>query len=315
MSPTLVGAVLGLLAAFGLLIAIAASPPMRPIRLDDRLSPYLRDAPRPSRLLTPDPVVRHGLLAAVRTVLGPLLGDLTRAVDRTLGGRSAVRRRLDVLGRSMTVEEFRIEQVLWGALGLIGGVILAGIVTLGQGRFNLLAALVLCSGGLLGGVLGRDWWLSNEVSRREQAIRSEFPVIAELLALAVAAGEGPVGAIERVCRLTRGELTHDLADALARSRAGLPLADALQGFADRIQVDEVSRFIDGLVVAIERGTPLADVLRAQAADVREAGKRSLLEAGGRKEIAMMVPVVFLVLPVTVVFALYPGFISIVQLAR
>jgi hypothetical protein len=44
-----------------------------------------------------------------------------------------------------------------------------------------------------------------------------------------------------------------------------------------------------LVVAIERGTPLADVLRAQAVDVREIGKRALLEAGGRKEISMMVP--------------------------
>jgi tight adherence protein C len=41
-------------------------------------------------------------------------------------------------------------------------------------------------------------------------------------------------------------------------------------------------------VALERGTPLAEVLRAQAADVREAGKRRLLESGGRKEIAMMV---------------------------
>jgi hypothetical protein len=40
--------------------------------------------------------------------------------------------------------------------------------------------------------------------------------------------------------------------------------------------------------AIERGILLAGVLRAQAADVREAGKRRLLEAGGRKEIAMMV---------------------------
>jgi tight adherence protein C len=44
-------------------------------------------------------------------------------------------------------------------------------------------------------------------------------------------------------------------------------------------------------VAIERGTPLADMLRAQAADVREAGKRALLETGGRKEVSMMVPVV------------------------
>ena len=31
-----------------------------------------------------------------------------------------------------------------------------------------------------------------------------------------------------------------------------------------------------------------------------------MEQGGRKEIAMMVPVVFLVLPVTVLFAIYPG---------
>jgi tight adherence protein C len=52
------------------------------------------------------------------------------------------------------------------------------------------------------------------------------------------------------------------------------------------------------------------VLRAQAVDVREAGKRGLLESGGRKEIGMMVPVVFLVLPVTVVFALFPGIVGL-----
>ena len=50
----------------------------------------------------------------------------------------------------------------------------------------------------------------------------------------------------------------------------------------------------------------SDVLRAQAVDVREAGRRSLLESAGKREIAMMVPVVFLVLPITVVFAVFPG---------
>ena len=83
----------------------------------------------------------------------------------------------------------------------------------------------------------------------------------------------------------------------------------------RTPLASLGRFGEGVSVAIERGTPLAEVLRAQAADVREAGKRRLLEAGGRKEIAMMVPVVFLVLPVTVLFALFPGLISIVSLAQ
>jgi tight adherence protein C len=65
-----------------------------------------------------------------------------------------------------------------------------------------------------------------------------------------------------------------------------------------------------MAIAVERGTPLAEVLRSQAADVRESTRRALLEAGGRKEIAMLVPVVFFVLPVTVIFALFPGFYSL-----
>ena len=57
-----------------------------------------------------------------------------------------------------------------------------------------------------------------------------------------------------------------------------------------------------------RGQGLLErALRAQAVDVREAGRRSLLESAGKREIAMMVPVVFLVLPVTLLFALFPGF--------
>ena len=98
--------------------------------------------------------------------------------------------------------------------------------------------------------------------------------------------------------------------ALAEARTGSGLVQALDGIAERTALSPLARFVDGIAVAVERGTPLADVLRAQAADVREARKRNLLEVGGRKEIAMMVPVVFLVLPVTILFALYPGLIQI-----
>jgi tight adherence protein C len=83
----------------------------------------------------------------------------------------------------------------------------------------------------------------------------------------------------------------------------------------RVPIPVVVRFVDGLVVAVERGTPLAEVLRAQAADVREQRKRQLIEAGGRKEVLMLVPVVFLILPVVVLFALYPGYFSLTQIAR
>jgi len=47
----------------------------------------------------------------------------------------------------------------------------------------------------------------------------------------------------------------------------------------------------------------------------EQSKRALLEAGGRKELQMMVPVVFMILPVTVLFALYPGLLTLISLTQ
>jgi tight adherence protein C len=237
-------------------------------------------------------------------------------VDRVVGGSLSVRRRLNGLGARTTVEEFRIEQVVWGAVGTVVAAVLAltgGLIVHGRADPVLTTAAAL-GGGVLA-VLGRDWWLSRELHRRERVMLAEFPVVADLLALSVVAGEGPVEALTRVCELTGGELGRDLDRALARAKAGASITTALAELAERTTLEPFSRFLQGVVVAIERGTPLADILRAQAIDAREISKRSLLEAGGRKEISMMLPVVFLILPVTVLFALFPGFVTLTSLAR
>ena len=196
--------------------------------------------------------------------------------------------------------------MLWGGFGLAAALLLAVLQLLGDGAspLSVLGAAVAFT---VGGVLGRDRYLTRQVNAREERMLEEFPTIAELLALAVTAGEGPVGALERVHRTSAGELSRELGRALAEARAGASLVQALDGIARRTSLAPLARFVDGVAIAVERGTPLADVLRAQAVDVREAGKRRLLESAGRREIAMMVPVVFFVLPVTIVFALFPGF--------
>jgi tight adherence protein C len=310
----IIGAGLGLAAAGGAVMAVRASPPMRPVRLADRIAPYLGDTPPPSKLLA-RPAATSAPFSIARRLFGPTLGEAVGFLDRVVGGSASVRRRLGGLGSVMTVEEFRVEQVLWAAAGAVGTALaMLGAEVLRGGvdaAFVVLAAL----GGLIGGVLARDWWLSRQLETREQAMLSEFPVVADLLALAVVAGESPVDALERVCRLTDGELARDLTRALARARSGTPMAIALSELAEQTTLESFARFLQGVVVAIERGTPLADVLRAQAVDVREVGKRALLEAGGRKEISMMVPVVFLILPVTVLFALFPGLLTLTSLAR
>jgi len=295
------GALLGLVLGLGVLGIWHGVPRHRRPTLADRLHPYLRDAPRPSRLLS-----GQGAAApAVALLLSPLVSDLGAQVERILGGSASVRRRLLRAGKAPDVDRFRAEEVLWGAVGLIGGIVV-GTLTLLAGHWSAVAALVVVCCSAAAGVVARDQRLSRAARLREQQMLAEFPTIAELLALAVGAGEGAVGALERVCRLADGELSRELARCLADARAGANLPTALQGLADRTGLASLARFVDGMVIAIERGTPLADVLRAQAQDVRESSRRAVMEAGGKKEIAMMVPVVFLVLPVTVVFAVFPG---------
>ena len=304
MSAAAQGAVLGMLAATGLLLAVSRMPALRRPSLEDRLAPYLRDSVRPSRLLANEGTLTP--FPSLERIVAPVLSDAVALLERVLGGATSARHRLEQAGRGMTLEEFRAEQVMWGGGGLLAGIVLSLLFS-ANGGFRPVPLLVLCLLASVGGVLARDRWLSREVARREEQMMAEFPAIAELLALAVAAGEGAVGALERVAMISSGELARELGRAMADARAGASLVQALQGIATRTSMPPLARFVDGVAIAVERGTPLADVLRAQAVDVREAGKRALLETGGRKEIAMMIPVVFLVLPVTVLFALFPGF--------
>ena len=277
-----------MLAGCGLVISGSRLPWLRRPSLDDRLAPYLRDSAPPSRLLARDRTITP--FPTLERLVAPLVADAARGLERFLGGANSARRRLDQAGRDMTLDEFRSEQVLWATGGLGIGLGFS-LLRSARGSFSPVLLLFLSLSGAVAGLLARDQLLSWEVSQREQRIMTEFPTIAELLALAVAAGEGPVGALERVTRLSSGELSGELGRALAEARAGVPLVVALQGIAGRTNLAALARFVDGVAIAVERGTPLADVLRAQAVDVREAGKRALLEAGGRKEIAMMVPVI------------------------
>ncbi len=298
------GAALGTAFGFGLVLVAGRVASLRRPRLSVRVLPYVRDLPQVS--------VRRDSGAprsAVGALLGPMLRSAADSLERVLGGASSVRRRLDRANLTMSVHDFRVEQVTWGLVGFAVSAALALLVAL-RSPGRTLPLLVLCCVAFVLGVLLRENRLSAQVTERERRILAEFPTVAELLALSVAAGEGPVSALDRVVARSHGELTADLSRVLAEIRTGTPVARALDEMAARTGVPVVARFAEGMAVAVERGTPLADVLHAQAADVREAGRRALIESGARKEILMMVPVVFLVLPVTVLFAFWPGVVGL-----
>ena len=305
---TMWGAALGAILAAGLLLVVARIRVIRRPQLSLRVLPYVRDLPQVGRT----PLLRvasSSPTTAAAGVFGPLLRSGADGVERVLGGSASVRRRLERAAIEQTVHEFRVEQVLWGVAAFTVAAAY-GVLRAVTGSGGTVSSLLLCLVAFALGVIGRDSYLSSQVKTRERRILAEFPTIAELLALAVAAGESPVAALDRVCHRSGGELSRDLARVLAAVRTGEPVGAAFDGWAATTGLPLVARFAQGIAVAVERGTPLADVLHAQAGDVREAGRRELIEIAARKEVLMMVPVVFLVLPVTVFFAFWPGVVGL-----
>jgi len=302
-----VGALAGAGLAIGVLLVLGARRAARPT-LADRVAPYVGSRPATSSLLALVDVARTRSLPGTglaRALVAPVVTDLSRVLDHLGSSSASIRTRLALLPGRGGVEAFRVEQVLWAAAGLLLGLLLAVPLAAARGLQPLpVAALVLLAG--VGAALARDWLLTRQVRARERRIVAEFPTVAELLALAVGAGESPVAALDRVARTVHGAMAFELRRALADVRAGATITQALTVFGRRSNLAVVSRFADGVAIAIERGSPLADVLRAQAADARDAAKRELMEDGGRREIAMLAPVVFLLLPLTVAFALFPG---------
>jgi tight adherence protein C len=305
MTPATWGAVLGASTGLGLWLVVDRLLSWRHTSLATRVAPYLRDLPA-STSLRPAPA---GSTSAFRGVFGPVLRHVADLVERVLGGSGSIARRLERARLPMSVHDFRISQTVWGLVAFAAVAVPSAAVAV-RSPERAMPLLVMCGCAFVLGVLLRENRLTAQVTRRERRILEEFPTVAELLALAVAAGEGPVAALDRVVRRTRGELSADLRDVLAEVRTGTPIARAFDDLAARSGLPAVSRFAEGIAIAVERGTPLADVLHAQAGDVREAGRRALIESGARREVVMMVPVVFLVLPTVVVFAFWPGLVGL-----
>ncbi|TDS75904.1 type II secretion system F family protein [Amnibacterium kyonggiense] len=296
---------LGLTAGIGLWSVTARLPALGRPRLATRLAPYLLDVSAEARRLqrptAVDPVPVLGLVAV------PALDLFQRAFGGLLGSTGGAAVRLARAGRDWTVEGYRLRQLLWAVAGALLGGAIGAVSALRGSPAALVAGPVV---GALAGPLLRDRLLVREGARRAARIESELPTVLEFLALSLSAGEGIRDGLRRVARVGSGVLPDLLQRVVDESAVGVPLPVALTALADELRIPALTRSLTHVVAALDRGSPLAEVLRVQAADAREHARRDLLDAAGKKEIGMMVPLVFLILPTTVVIAVFPAVLAL-----
>jgi tight adherence protein C len=242
-----------------------------------------------------------------------ILGDETDPIEeaqriirknaRKSSDRTQLRARLSELGRNSEKEyvDFRIKQ--YGYCSATSALSFTVALMLTKNPFVTLISTAFIT--VLAYVLS-DRELTKEIKKRRELIESEFPAVIEMLTLAIAAGETPMSAILRIAESADGQLAKEFQIIVAGVRAGSPLYEMLDAMGRRVKSVMIRRFIDALVTATLRGAPLVELLSRHAVEARGNQRNRVMGAAGKAEISMMIPVVFLILPISILFALWPS---------
>lgn len=149
-------------------------------------------------------------------------------------------------------------------------------------------------------------------AKREQKIEirkfeSELPTFMQLMTVLISSGISPTRALDLLTRRPQSVSARKLRDVVKDVNEGKSIVEALDALAAKNESLILRRFTTGIILGIERGSSLTPVLIAQVKDARTLEKNKTLQKAGRAEIALMIPVVFLILPISILFALWPSY--------
>ena len=234
-----------------------------------------------------------------------VLGDNPTLEMKKLAGRtkdrSLVKSRIFELNRGSQVayEEFRFLQLLYTSISALFVFTLTSV-----SHKSIVATLLLSNSIAAATYLYVDRTLTVAVKKQRSAIEAEFPAVIEMLTLAISAGESPLSAFKRIAENSHGYLSVRFRLVIARVHQGVPFHSALDLMGRDLNSPLLRKFIDSMVNAMVRGAPLAEVLTRHAQEARDHQRNRVLAAAGKAEISMMIPVVFLILPISILFALW-----------
>ncbi|GEM_PF-2464076 len=152
----------------------------------------------------------------------------------------------------------------WALLGVSVSVTLAAVLALLLG--NLIVGVVA---GLAAGWAGMRLLLSVRIARRRTAFDEQLPNVLQLLASSVQSGFSLPQALDAVVREDAQPASGEFARALAESRIGVDLADAMDAVAARLGSSDLRWVVMAVRIQRETGGNLAEVLRNTAATMRE----------------------------------------------
>jgi tight adherence protein C len=134
----------------------------------------------------------------------------------------------------------------------------------------------------------------------------EIPDFASLLWFAVSAGESLESALSLAVSRSTGYVSGEFERVLRNVEHGAVMQVELQELASQAKSEHVRELATKLAVALNNGSALGDLMGDFVQSSTSALRAELLIIAGRNETKMMIPMVFIILPITVMFALFPS---------
>ena len=147
---------------------------------------------------------------------------------------------------------------------------------------------------------------------KQSKINEELVSILQMLSIMVSAGESPMSAMKYVSKRSEGILPSLIKQSFMKYEDGRTLTQTLDFIATATGSSQVRRLTNSIQIAIHRGTPILEVLNNQVLALNKQINFNLMKLSGKSEITLLIPVVFLILPVSISFAIWPSIYGLNQ---
>ena len=160
-----------------------------------------------------------------------------------------------------------------------------------------------------------EWLLRLRRRFRRPTNPAGMPDFLMLLASCLRGGAGYAESLEWIRARSNGDLRAELDSMLSYFEVGDTVANALLRFESKSQVPDLKEVALKLAQADQLGSPVVSAIEAMTDSSSAADDAALIAIGTKRENQMLYPLVFLVLPVTVLFVVFPSmqFLQLVNL--
>jgi tight adherence protein C len=147
--------------------------------------------------------------------------------------------------------------------------------------------------------------VTNMRQTRQARIRGSLAKAVDILVVAVEAGLTLDKAIQLYQERFRGPLAEELRTVQEDIRVGHRRRDAFRNAMRRVDVDELTRLLNAILIAERFGVPVAMVLRGQSQELKTRRSQAIQEQSMKAPIKMLLPVVGLIMPALFIILLGP----------